>query len=272
MRILYMSQWFEPEPNNSKTEAFLNGLLADGNSLTVLTGFPNYPGGKLYSGYRIRPFQRETLMGFEIHRVPLYPSHGRSSVGRIINYLSFFLSALIYGLINARKFDLVYVYHPPITVGLAAALSGWIRKLPFVIEIQDLWPDSVAASDMAGTSRLSRILHGICNFVYARAERVVVQCPGMKQKLLERGVPDDKVVVVYNWTDEQAFDVPASLDVPFLDTPGAFNIVYAGNFGRAQNCETLIRAVVLASDRVAGLQSLLIGDGVEEDNLRALAP
>ncbi|MGN6849825.1 MAG: glycosyltransferase family 4 protein [Sphingomicrobium sp.] len=270
MRILYVSQWFEPEPNNSKTEAFLNGLVAEGAQLTVLTGFPNYPGGKLYPGYRIRPFQSETLMGFEVHRVPLYPSHSRSSIGRIANYLSFFLSSLTYGLINGRKFDLAYVYHPPITVGLSAALWGWLWRVPFVIEIQDLWPDSVAASDMAGAAALSRLLQLSCNFVHWRAARIVVQCPGMKQKLLERGVPDEKVVVVYNWTDEKAFAAPAEFSAPFLEEPGVFKLTYAGNFGRAQNCETMIRAVALASKRLPKLQLLMIGDGVEEQNLRAL--
>lgn len=270
MRIVYVSQWFEPEPNNSKTEAFLNELVAEGAQLTVLTGFPNYPGGKLYPGYRIRPFQREMLMGFEVHRVPLYPSHSRSSIGRIANYLSFFLSSLTYGLINGRKFDLAYVYHPPITVGLSAGLWGWLWRVPFVIEIQDLWPDSVAASDMAGTAVLSRLIQLVCNFVYRRAARIVVQCPGMKQKLLERGVPDEKVVVIYNWTDEKAFAGPAELSVPFLNAPDRFKLIYAGNFGRAQNCETLIRAVALAGKRLPKLQLLMIGDGVEEKRLRLL--
>jgi len=270
MRIVYVSQWFEPEPNNSKTEALLNGLIAEGARVTVLTGFPNYPGGKLYPGYRIRLFQREILKGFEVHRVPLYPSHNRSSVGRIANYSSFFLSSLIYGLVNKRKFDLAYVYHPPITVGLAVCLWGLLGRVPFVIDIQDLWPDSVAASDMAGVKVLSGMLNGVCNFVYRRAARILVQCPGMKHKLLERGVPADKIAVVYNWTDEEAFEAPSDFSLPFLEEPAAFNLIYAGNFGRAQNCETLIRAVALATERLPKLRLLMIGDGVEEQRLRAV--
>lgn len=271
MRIAYVTQWFEPEPNNSKTEAFLNGLIAEGAELTVLTGFPNYPGGKVYPGYRIRPFQRETLMGFDVHRVPLYPSHNRSSLGRIANYLSFFFSSLIYGLINGRKFDLAYVYHPPITVGLAAAIWGWLWRVPFVIEIQDLWPDSVAASGMAGAHRISWILNAICEWVYGRAARVVVQCPGMKDRIVQRGMPAEKVVVVYNWTDEAARETPVDFKLPVFQAEDSFKLVYAGNFGRAQNCETLIRAVNLASRHLPNLELLLIGDGVEEQKLRTLA-
>jgi colanic acid biosynthesis glycosyl transferase WcaI len=271
MRILYLSQWFEPEPNNSKTEAFLNGLKQAGHSLTVATGIPNYPGGKIYPGYRIRPFQREQLMGFDVHRLPLYPSHGRSSIGRILNYGSFFLSALIYGLFNAGRFDLVYVYHPPITVGLAAAIFGRLRRIPFVLEIQDLWPDSVTASGMAGTGRLARILNRLCNFAYRRAETVVVQCPGMKEKLVERGVPASKISVVYNWTDEAALDRPTPVMIDGLGNPALFTLVYAGNLGRAQSVHTLIEAMRLAAARAPALRLLIIGDGVEEENLKALA-
>ncbi len=151
------------------------------------------------------------------------------------------------------------------------ALFGMVRRLPFVIEIQDLWPDSVAASDMAGVGPVSRLLTGICNFVYRRADRVVVQCAGMRQKLLERGVPDEKLVVVYNWTDEDAFAHPTPLDIPALAEPGRFNIVYAGNFGRAQSVDTIIRAVRIAQEEDPSIQLLLIGDGVEEDALRKLA-
>jgi glycosyltransferase involved in cell wall biosynthesis len=271
VRVLYLSQWFEPEPNNSKTEGFLRALQQLGHDLTVCTGFPNYPGGKVYPNYRIRPFMRETLMGFEVHRVPLYPSHGASSVGRILNYLSFCFSAFVYGLLRAGRFDLAYVYHPPITVGLAAALFGWVRRLPFVIEIQDLWPDSVAASDMAGTSTLARVIGGICKFVYARAAGIIVQCPGMKERLVEAGVPAAKITVVYNWTDEEAIAHPTPLSVPALDRPGLTTIVYAGNLGRAQTVATIVRAARIAADSAPELRVLIVGDGVEERNLRALA-
>lgn len=271
VRILYLSQWFEPEPNNSKTEGFLRKLQSEGHELTVCTGFPNYPGGKLYPGYRVRPFMRETLMGLEVHRVPLYPSHGSSSFGRILNYLSFCFSAIIYGLVRGGKFDLVYVYHPPITAGLAAALFGWARRVPFVIEIQDLWPDSVAASEMTGTTTLAKAIGAVCRFVYRRASHVIVQCPGMKERLLERGVPERKVSVVYNWTDEDAIAQPEPIAITALDERAGRTIVYAGNLGRAQTVSTIVHAAKLAQDRAPDLKVLIVGDGVEEQPLRQLA-
>jgi len=142
MRIAYVTQWFEPEPNIVKGVAFVRALEQAGHQVTVVTGFPNYPTGRIYAGYRLRPIQHETVGGVRVVRLALYPSHDRSSVRRSLNFLSFFVSALLYLRFRRARFDLAYVYHPPITVGLAAALAG----IPFVLDVQDLWPDTIAAT------------------------------------------------------------------------------------------------------------------------------
>ena len=112
--------------------------------MTVVTGFPNYPYGRIYPGYRLRPIHHETVDGVRIVRLPLYPSHDRSTLRRSLNFLSFFFAAFIYLLLRRSKFDLAYVYHPPITVGLAASFA----RIPFVLDVQDLWPDTVVATKM----------------------------------------------------------------------------------------------------------------------------
>jgi glycosyltransferase involved in cell wall biosynthesis len=124
---------------------------------------------------------------------------------------------------------------------------------------------------MAGTSTLARVIGGICNFVYARAAGIIVQCPGMKERLVATGVPAEKITVVYNWTDEEAIAHPTPLSVPALDRPGLTTIVYAGNLGRAQTVSTIVRAARIAADSAPELRVLIVGDGVEERNLRALA-
>jgi hypothetical protein len=106
---------------------------------------------------RTCPFtEHERIDGVEVVRLPLYPSHDGSSLRRSLNFLSFFLSALIYCLWRSGRFDLAYVYHPPITVGLAAALAGWARRLPFLLDVQDLWPDTIAVTGMPGAKSLER--------------------------------------------------------------------------------------------------------------------
>lgn len=108
--------------------------------MEVLTGFPNYPGGKVYPGYRIQWLQREVINGRGITRVPLYPNHDQSAIKRVLNYASFAASATMYGVFMAKRADVMYAYHPPLTVGMAAALIKLFRRIPVVYDIRDMWP------------------------------------------------------------------------------------------------------------------------------------
>lgn len=268
MRILYLTQWFDPEPA-FKGAQFARALADRGHEVEVATGFPNYPGGKLYSGFRVRPCRRETIAGLTVHRLALYPSHDRSSLGRIANYLSFFLSALLFGLSRGGRYDAVYVYHPPLTPALAAALFCRWHKKAFVVEIQDLWPDSVAASGM-GNARIVSILDRLCHFVYARADHIIAQSPGMQARLESRGVAAEKLSTIFNWatySDAAQVPVPEAVAEAFS---GHINIVYGGNLGQAQNLETVVRAAIRAQAEVPAIRLHLIGDGVERDQLAAL--
>lgn len=268
MRILYITQWFDPEPA-FKGAQFARGLADRGHDVEILTGFPNYPGGKLYPAFRVRAYRHDVISGLNVHRVPLYPSHDRSSLGRIANYLSFFLSVLIFGLFRAGRYDAIYVYHPPLTPALAAALFCRWNNKPMVVEIQDLWPDSVAASGMAHPS-VTRILTRLCDFVYRRADRVIAQSKGMRDKIESRGVSPEKLSVIFNWaTYSQEADVPVP-DAIAQSFSGRINIVYGGNIGQAQNLETVIRAAAVAHSTVPAIRLHLIGDGVEREKLQSL--
>ena len=266
MRIVYLTQWFDPEPNVIKGPRFVAALEAAGHEVSVVTGFPNYPTGRLYPGYRLGLLKRETVGGVRVTRLPLYPSHDASSLHRSLNYLSFFASALIYGLFRRRRFDLAYVYHPPITVGLAAALSGLVRRLPFVLEIQDLWPDTVAATGM-GSARTVRLLDAICRFVYRRAAAIIVQSEGMKRTLMGRGVPAAKLVTVRNWAGLEPADQAAADAAP----GDGFNIVYAGNHGRSQALETVLDAAAILEPQRDDIRFHFYSDGIEAGRLKARA-
>lgn len=268
MRLIYLTQWFDPEPNVIKGVAFVRALIDAGHDVTVVTGLPNYPTGKLYGGYRLRPIQREEIAGIEVVRLPLYPSHDRSAVRRSLNFLSFFISALLYCLFRRRSFDLAYVYHPPITVGLAAAISAMVRPLPFVLDVQDLWPDTVAATDLPGASRLVGVLGLLCDFVYRRAETIIVQSDGMRRALIDRGVPAAKLVTILNWADAGE---PAPAAQPPRPANAPFRIVYGGNLGRAQGIETIIDAAAIIQQRRGDIEIRLYGDGIDAGPLRRRA-
>lgn len=270
MRILILTQWFDPEPT-FKGMLFARKLTQAGHQVEVITGFPNYPGGKLYPGFRQRWFPSEVREGVRIVRCPLYLSHDGSALRRLLNYFSFALSASLYGVFAATKADIIYVYHPPMTVGLAGALIGLFRRIPFVFDVQDLWPDTLRATGMISNARALRVVGAVCNWIYRRAAHVVVLSPGFRRLLGERGVPDAKMSIIYNWCDEQALQNPVigSADLGFMDE--RFNVVFAGNIGRAQALGGVLKAAQLVGKRNEHVQFVIVGGGLEVNAMSALA-
>lgn len=260
-RILYLTQLFDPE-GAFKGLSFATALRDQGFDVDVATGFPNYPHGRIIEGYKVRPYQREVMEGITVHRVPLYPSRDQSTLRRSLTYLSFLVTALIFCLLRGRRYDAIYVYHPPMTVGLAAALSGIVTRTPFVIDIQDLWPDSVTASGMSST-RVDRILGGMCRFVYRRAARIVAQSRGMGRKIVERGADPAKVRVIYNWAEERFVTPRRAHDVTPYAFTERFNFVYGGNFGVHQALGVVVEAAIRAARVEPAIQLVLIGDGLD---------
>ena len=272
MRILFISQWFAPEPF-FKGLPFARALRDRGHEVEVLTGFPNYPGGRLHPGYRIRPYQCEIMDGIPVHRVPLYPSHDQSAIRRIANYASFALSAATIGPAVVRKADVAYVYHPPATVAMPAVALRILRGIPFVYDIQDLWPDTLAATGMLRNRLALRLVGGWCRATYRLAARIVVLSPGFKRMLVSRGVPAEKIEVIYNWCDESGDrDAGPNSDLPQrLGVAGRFTIVFAGTMGKAQGLDAVLDAAQRLRDELPEVQFVLVGGGVEVERLRAVA-
>ncbi|WP_137807885.1 glycosyltransferase family 4 protein [Pseudomonas sp. G(2018)] len=269
-RVLLMTQWFDPEPT-FKGLVFARELVAQGFEVEVVTGFPNYPGGKLYAGYKIKPFQREVIDGVQITRVPLYPSHGQSGVGRVLNYISFAASLLLYCLFRAKKPDVIYAYHPPLTVGIAAALVRFFRRVPVVYDIQDMWPDTLKATGMFSSEKLLKVVSRVCDWVYRNVDQIVVLSPGFKRLLTERGVPSQKIDVIYNWCAEDLIQATSTLPPPNFPNSSKFKILFAGNMGKAQSLDTVIAAAQLLREKASEIAFIFLGGGVEVSRLEALA-
>lgn len=269
MRIAFVSQWYDPEGGSAAIPgAMVRALRASGHEVEVVTGFPNYPHGTLYDGYRVRAYQRERLAGVTVHRVPLWPSHDDSAVRRILNFLSFMLSASTLGALLARRAQVALVYSTPGTVGMVGLVLRRLLRRPFVLYIQDVWPDTVTATGMM-PRRLVRpaewLLHRFCNQVYRAAARVAVISPGMKELLVTRGVPAAKIDVIYNWVDEEVFTV--------VEEPTAreqFEVMYAGNVGEVQGLEVAVRAVAALPEGDDTVLRL-VGSGVAQLRLAKLA-
>jgi glycosyltransferase involved in cell wall biosynthesis len=272
MRILILNQWLEPEPT-LKGLQFARELAARGHEVEIVTGFPNYPGGNIYPGYRLHAWQRERFENISVLRVALYPSHDKSAFRRLLNYGSFAVSACMGGLLGVKRPDVIYVYHPPATVGIPAVILSCLLRVPFVYDIQDLWPDTVVLSGMMTNRVLGWLLGKWCAFIYRRAGHIVVQSPGFKNILVGRGVPSRKIDVIYNWCDETVMR-PAMADADLaseLGLSGHFNVMFAGTMGTGQALDSVLEAADICSVRSPDVQFVFIGGGVERDRLQRKA-
>jgi len=268
IRVVLLTQWCDPEPT-FKGLAFARELVRQGFEVEVVTGFPNYPGGKVYPDYRVRMIQREVIDGVQVTRLPLYPSHDGSAIRRIANYVSFAASSLFYGLFVLKRPDVIYAYHPPLTVGITASLLRILRRIPVVYDIQDMWPDTLRATGMLNNVHALGIVSRVCQWVYSKVDRVVVLSPGFRNLLTERGVPAGKIDVIYNWCDETALqNIAPDCSTAVFPADGRFRIVFAGNMGKAQALGAVIEAAELLANRRPEITFVLLGSGIEVEGLK----
>jgi glycosyltransferase involved in cell wall biosynthesis len=264
-----LSQWFNPEPT-FKGLLFAKELAKRGHEVEVLTGFPNYPGGKLYDGYKIKLFQREMIGGITAIRVPLYPSHDNNAIKRIANYTSFALSASLLGFFLVKRPDVIYVYHPPATVGLPALFLHLLHCVPFVYDIQDLWPDTLASTGMINNRVILWLVDKWCRFIYSQAAKIVVLSSGFRETLIRRGVPEHKIEVIYNWCEDDKIQ-STNRDEALareLGMAGLFNVVFAGTMGKAQTLDAVLEAALLLRDKLPKVQFVFVGGGIDVNRLK----
>ncbi|MDP9225774.1 MAG: glycosyltransferase family 4 protein [Actinomycetota bacterium] len=272
MRILVLAQYYDPVPVPKPGEV-ARWLAARGHEVSVLTGLPNYPSGVLAPGYRIVPFMRERRDGLLVRRVYELPYHGTSAAGRMLNYGSFLVAGALASSVVTRP-DAVYVWHPPLNVGVIASLLSRWRGVPFVYDVQDIWPDSALMSGMLSEGRLATILRRVETWAYGHAAHILVVTDGAKSNLAAKGVPVSKVSVLPHWADPLCFIPPAD-DArlwarEFLHHNDRFIVTFAGNLGLLQGLDVLLQAAkkLLSSPRVA---FRIVGDGADRRRLEQMS-
>jgi glycosyltransferase involved in cell wall biosynthesis len=248
-----------------------------GHEVTVLTGFPNHPTGVVPEDWRPRLHRlryNETLDGVRVVRTWLWPLPNRKAHERIRNYVSFFTSAAISGL-TLSKPDVIIATSPQ----LLCALSGWWlaywKRVPFVFEVRDLWPESLAAVGAGGEGTLlHRVLGAIAGFLYRHADRIVVVTPAFKDHLIRHwNVPKEKISIVENGVETDLFlpDSSAANLRRELNLEGRFLICYIGTMGNAHGLDTLIAAAQDLQNSMPNAIFLLIGEGAEKQRIVELA-
>lgn len=269
LRLIMLTQWFEPEPA-LKGIKFAQRLGKFGFDVEVVTGFPNYPGGTVYDGYRVRPIRRESMDGVSVTRLALFPSHSRNRIGRTFNYMSFFIAATIYLTFFVRRADVAYVYHPPLTVAVAALVAKFFRRTPIVLDVQDMWPDTLRATGMLDSKGALKIIDVISRWAWRSANHVTVLSPGFQKLLVERGVPQERISIIPNWADDDEAGSDAEIAGPVKDRVGQkkFCVLFAGNMGPAQALDTVLDAAAILRSAWPQIEFRFLGSGIDADRLK----
>jgi colanic acid biosynthesis glycosyl transferase WcaI len=279
VKILYVSQYFPPEMGAPAARAaeLSRHWARLGHDVTVLTGFPNHPTGVVPEDWRPR-FHRlhctETVDGVRVVRTWLWPLPNRKAHERIRNYASFCVSAAFSGMALSKP-DVVVATSPQLLCALAGWWLAFWQRVPFVFEVRDLWPESLAA---VGAGAEGTFLHltlaAIAAFLYRRADRIVVVAPAYKDHLTRLwNVPAAKISIVENGVETGLFrDDPAAIEIRRqLQLEDRFLICYIGTMGNAHGLETLIAAAEDLQTALPSAMFLLIGEGAEKDRIVELA-
>ena len=279
LRVLFISQWFPPEPYLLPLDIAAS-LASAGCEVTVLTGIPNYPSGSVLPGYSAWRGSTEEIDGLRVLRAPLFPSHDFSGTKRAANYLSFATGSTARALSPRNAFDVSLVFSSPITAAIPAVASNLLRRTPYVMMVQDLWPHVVYESGLLGSGDhplARRVLDSACLGIYRRASSCYAITPGMRKDLIAMGVPADRVHPFWNWgpgEGHEASTVSSDLRTALGAAPSDLVLVYAGNMGSTHALEGWVSAVAERErtrplDRPVHLAFL--GDGVVRPQLEDLA-
>lgn len=266
MRIVLFTQYYYPEPVAIPHE-LAKGLVRRGHSVVSFTGFPNYPHGKVYDDYKQKLWQTDEIDGVKVIRLPVYPDHSFSTIKRFTCFLSLAITSSLFGPIFSGPVDIIFVFHT-LTLGFPALLLSLFRNCPVVLNLQDMYPESLTTVKMSEKSLMYRCVNRVANFMYEKSTAISVLSPGFKKSLIMKGVHGRKIHIIYNWADGEVY-LPSVRDEQLAyewGMKGRFNVVFAGNMGPPQGLHNVIEAARILSD-ISGIQFVFIGDGIDKESL-----
>ena len=277
MHILFLSHYFVPENNApaARVHAMAKEWARTGHRVTVLTCAPNVPAGVVYEGYENRPYQEEWIDGIRTARVWTYLAANRGRVRRGLNFLSYMVAAGAAGPLIRPKADVVIATSPQFFAGWAGWPVARAHGAPFVLEVRDIWPDSITA---VGALREGRIIHALERLekaLYDGADHIVAVGEGYRQNMVRKGVAPEKVSVITNGVDADLF-TPRQPDMELRArlgfAPQTFVITFAGTIGMAADLVVALDAARrLKQQGRDDIAFLLIGDGAQRDELERRA-
>ena len=265
MKILITTQYFYPE--NFRINDFAFKMVKRGHEVTVITGIPNYPGGKFFGNYKI--LKSMNIEGVTVYRVPLIPRGKSRGFELAINYLSFLVSALIFGPFLLRKIhpDIIFsVNYSPATVGVVGVLFSKIKKAPLFLWVQDLWPESLLATGAIRSGFILSAVNILVKWIYHNSNLIFIQSRSFKEALVSQGSAEiTKIRYLPNWAEDNFKTDTKLVDNPYskLFPKNKFIIMFAGNLGVAQSLKT----IVLAANEIQNypIHWVFLGDGRQKE-------
>lgn len=267
MRILVLSQYFWPEI--FRVNDLVQGLVERGHDVTILTGVPNYPEGKVFDAYRSDPKAFSKFFGAEVKRVPMLP-RGSNSITLFLNFVIFAISASLFGpwLLRGRGFDAIFVFEPsPISIGVPAAVLRAIKRVPVVFWVLDLWPESLSATGMVRSKFILGAVSRLVRFVYDHCDLILAQSRSFIPEIRKFEQAEEKVIYFPSWAERQSKDGPIRPAPEVSETSENFTIVFTGNIGEAQDFPAILDAAEKLQHN-KDIRWIIVGDGRRASWLR----
>ena len=276
MHILFLTDNFPPESNAPANRTFEHARqwVASGHRVTIITCAPNFPDGQLFEGYKNRWFQTEQMDGITVIRVWSFMTRNAGFVLRLLDFFSFMVSGFLGGL-RVRDADIIIGTSPQFFTVCAACCLAKVKQRPFVFEMRDIWPESLQAVGMSNAGLSVRLAAPLADYLYRRADHLIVVTHSFKAYLQGRGVSGERITVIPNGVDPDMF-FPSSADISLqqeLQLEDKFVVGYLGTHGLAHGLESVVEAARLAgqTDDLTAVHFITVGAGAQFDRIKEFA-
>jgi putative colanic acid biosynthesis glycosyltransferase WcaI len=269
MRILFLALCYAPEEVSGAVliTELAEDLARAGHEVSVVTAAPSYPLGKVIQPYSNKFLQRELMEGVNVIRVWSYVSPSKKFLSRMFHQASFCLFACL-GAMLVRNVDIVFSYSPPLPLGLTAWIISSLRRAPWILQLEDIFPDAAVSTGILKNKTVISFFSSMERFLYKQASHISLISEGFKKNLTAKGVPPEKVTVIPPWADCDQVR-PLSKENDFVlrnGLTGKFIVVYAGNLG-VSSCPEIILDAAANLSKVESIVFLIIGEGIKKDTL-----
>jgi len=271
IRILFLSHFYPPEMGGaaSRISGLAKWLVKFGHEVTVITGYPNYPTGKIYPEYKNKKNKVEFIDGVKILRVRVFAASYQSVFVRLLNYFTLLISAFWIGISEKNKYDIIIASSPPLTIGILGRFLSKIHKIPWIFDIRDIWPDvAVEAGMLKENGVIHRLSDYLAKYLYRKASYITPVTDHKIIKIETAGIPLNKMSLVSNGVDFDLIDDARNINWRLeLDLNDKFIVVYAGLIGIAQGVNVILETAIKLKDNT-DIHFLIVGEGVEKLKLQ----